>query len=256
MVEKGLRVRDVLFGTGMPRVCVPIIAKNKEDIIESAQMIYGYRPDCIEWRMDWFEQVDSPDAVSDVLQGLRETVGDTVLLATFRTKQEGGEKDIPVDDYRHLSRQVCESGLADMIDIEGFMQEGLLSEMCGYAHDRGVFVVGSNHDFFATPKEPEIVRRLELMDKAGADLPKIAVMPQSERDVLSLLSATLRYRENGGVKPIITMSMADLGMVSRLAGGIFGSAMTFAAVNQTSAPGQIPIEELKKILPVIYKYDT
>lgn len=256
MVEKGLRVRNVLFGTGMPRVCVPIIAKNKEDIIESAQMIYGYRPDCIEWRMDWFEQVDSPDAVSDVLQGLRETVGDTVLLATFRTKQEGGEKDIPVDDYRHLSRQVCESGLADMIDIEGFMQEGLLSEMCGYAHDRGVFVVGSNHDFFATPKEPEIVRRLELMDKAGADLPKIAVMPQSERDVLSLLSATLRYRENGGVKPIITMSMADLGMVSRLAGGIFGSAMTFAAVNQTSAPGQIPIEELKKILPVIYKYDT
>lgn len=256
MVEKGLRVRNVLFGTGMPRVCVPIIAKNKEDIIESAQMIYGYRPDCIEWRMDWFEQVDSPDAVSDVLQGLRETVGDTVLLATFRTKQEGGEKDIPVDDYRHLSRQVCESGLADMIDIEGFMQEGLLSEMCGYAHDRGVFVVGSNHDFFATPKEPEIVRRLELMDKAGADLPKIAVMPQSERDVLSLLSATLRYRENGGVKPIITMSMADLGMVSRLAGGIFGSAMTFAAVNQTSALGQIPIEELKKILPVIYKYDT
>lgn len=91
------------------------------------------------------------------------------------------------------------------------------------------------------------------MDEQGADIPKIAVMPQKERDVLTLLSATLTYHEAGGTKPIVTMSMNDIGMVSRLAGELFGSALTFATVGRTSAPGQIPIDEARQSLTILHR---
>lgn len=253
MAGKVLKVRNIVFGSGIPCICVPIVARFEQDIIKEAREICEFAPDCIEWRMDCFEHAGSMDKVLTVLRNLREMIGDTVLLTTFRTKNEGGKTDIRIEAYTHLYQAICESGYADMIDIEAFLKDNLLKEMCEFAHEKGVYVVGSNHDFEATPKEAEIVRRLEQIDREGADLPKIAVMPRNKRDVLNLLSATLRYRENGGVKPIITMSMSDMGVISRMTGEFFGSSLTFAAVHQTSAPGQMPLGELRETLELIHK---
>lgn len=254
MGVQALRVRDVILGSGIPKICVPIIEKSEQDILAAAQKICEYNPDCIEWRLDGFEDIDSIDQVLNVLRQLREKIGNTVLLTTFRTKKEGGESDISVSDYKHLYQMLCKSTFVDMIDIEAFMEEGLLREMCNFAHDNNVYVVASNHDFLSTPGEPELVKRLMAMDAEGADLPKLAVMPQNKRDVISLLLATLQYHEKGGIKPVITMSMAGMGMISRMAGEIFESAITFAAVGKASAPGQLPIEELRNILKVIHEH--
>ena len=98
-----------------------------------------------------------------------------------------------------------------------------------------------------------MVERLEYMDKMGADIPKIAVMPKSARDVLNLLSATVTYRERGGMKPIITMSMDGIGGITRLSGEIFGSAVTFAAVGECSAPGQYMLSDVKQFLEMIHQ---
>ena len=125
--------------------------------------------------------------------------------------------------------------------------------MVALAHEHKVFVVASNHEFFTTPKPDELVRRLKCMDEMGADLPKLAVMPKTERDVLNLLSATLAYYEAGGEKPVITMSMNQLGVVSRLAGELYGSSMTFATVGKTSAPGQLSIDKVRAVLQMLHK---
>ena len=100
-----------------------------------------------------------------------------------------------------------------------------------------------NHDFERTPPEEEIIRRLELMESKGADICKIAVMPQTPEDVLTLLKATHRRQQFSKV-PLITMSMGNLGMVSRLAGEVFGSAATFGSLGKASAPGQMAVEDL------------
>jgi 3-dehydroquinate dehydratase-1 len=39
--------------------------------------------------------------------------------------------------------------------------------------------------------------------------------------------------------------------MSRLASGVFGSALTFAVGESSSAPGQIPIEELRAVLETL-----
>lgn len=93
----------------------------------------------------------------------------------------------------------------------------------------------SNHDFHKTPAAEEIVQRLRKMQELGADIPKIALMPQNKADVLTLLSATLEMQERYADRPIITMSMAKTGVISRLSGEVFGSAATFGAVKKASA---------------------
>lgn len=46
------------------------------------------------------------------------------------------------------------------------------------------------------------------MQELDADIPKIAVMPQNKKDVLTLLSATEEMASEYADRPIITMSMA------------------------------------------------
>lgn len=247
-----LNVRNVKLGAGIPKICVPIVERNRESILSYAESALNTSPDMIELRIDWFEGVYNVEAVLSLLKELREIIGNVVLLFTLRTSNEGGEANVTVEEYEMLCQRVCESGWIDLIDVEAFMAEGLLERVSDVAHQNGVYVVASNHDFDQTPKEDEIVRRLNYMDEHGGDIPKIAVMPKEERDVLTLLSATLRYKETGGVKPVITMTMGKSGVISRLAGELFGSAVTFAAAGQVSAPGQISIDEIKPILNVLH----
>lgn len=252
MQTNSLKVRSVTFGEGMPKVCVPIVGRTKEDIIEQAKKIKEKNPDCIELRIDWYEKVDEIDQVNELLRQVREVIEDTVLLFTFRSKNEGGEKDIAVPQYVELCTAACGSGFVDLLDVEAYMQEQLLEKLCVIAHEKDVKVIASNHDFYKTPSEEDILSRLQYMDNMGADMPKIAVMPQSERDVLNLLSATLKYHEMGGDKPCITMSMKERGMISRLTGELVGSVMTFATVSAASAPGQLPIEKVRQVLELLH----
>lgn len=253
MQTECVKVRGIELGKGMPKICVPIVAKTEYEILAQGEQIMRKQPDCIELRIDWFLGVSNIEQVLHVLKSLREIIGETVLLFTFRSDREGGERAITCEAYQHLCETVCRSGYIDLLDVEAFMQENLLSGICKMARGNGVNVVASNHDFVKTPEESDMLERLQFMEEQGADILKLAVMPQKERDVLTLLSATLKYHEMGGVKPIIMMSMKDMGMISRLAGETFGSAMTFATVGRASAPGQIPIDEARQILTVLHR---
>ena len=106
----------------------------------------------------------------------------------------------------------------------------------------------SSHDFERTPDEQEIVGRLKKMRQLGADVPKVAVMPQDALDVLTLMSATRRYVDLYAEGPVITMSMKWLGAVSRICGEVFGSSLTFGSTLRVSAPGQLAVSDLKYIL--------
>ena len=247
-----LQIRNVIFGEGRPKICVPIVGKTEEEILNAAWRITSCSADVVEWRADWFEQVFQPEKVLDTARQLRFILQDTPLLFTFRTAKEGGEKEISEEMYETLNRTVVESGYADLIDVEVFTDEALVRRIIAHAHEHKTCVIGSNHDFHKTPDKEELIRRLCYMQELDADLPKIAVMPTCRQDVLTLLSATLEMQEQHADRPIITMSMAGTGVISRLAGECFGSALTFGAVGQTSAPGQIPMTELAQVLDIIH----
>ena len=248
-----VKVRNIENGAGIPKICVPIVGVTKEEIIAEAKTFDSIPVDVVEWRVDWFENVFEFDKVEDVLKDLREALGETPILFTFRTSKEGGEKAIEPEPYKELNIQAAKSGYVDLVDVEVFTGDEIVKEIIENAHACGVKVVASNHDFDKTPEKDEIVRRLQKMQELNADIPKIAVMPTCKKDVLTLLSATEEMYTNYADRPIITMSMAGTGVISRLCGEVFGSALTFGAAKKASAPGQMGVEDLKTVLELLHK---
>lgn len=248
-----IEVRNVKIGEGMPKICVPLIGKNNRELIEEANILKTLKLDVVEWRIDHHQDVEDINQMKEALKVLRETLGDVPLLATFRSKKEGGEREISADYYVELNKAMAASGMADMIDIELFTGDEIVKEVVDFAHSQNVKVVMSNHDFFKTPAKEEIISRLCKMQEMNADLPKIAVMPQEAEDVLTLLSATNEMIAKYADRPIITMSMGGLGIISRIAGEAFGSALTFGAAKLASAPGQVPVEKLVQVLEILHE---
>lgn len=267
-------VRNIKIGEGTPKICVPLVGRTKEEILAEAEKVKGLPVDMAEWRGDWFSAIKDPEQVRNVLTALRKVLPDLPLLFTFRTSREGGEQEISIEEYRSVNRCVIKTGLVDLIDVELFIDgaasdspaealplsdepsaagrdEGTVEMLIREAHACGVKVIVSNHDFEMTPPEAEILHRLRAMERIGADIAKIAVMPLSRKDVLALLAATEQMYRTAAV-PVVTMSMSGQGAISRLCGEVFGSAITFGSAGRASAPGQIAVEELREVLRLIH----
>lgn len=251
-MKKIVTVKDVKLGEGIPKICVPIVGKTKEELVEEVAALKDISLDVVEWRVDFYENVEDIEKVKEVLADLRELLSNTPILFTFRSKKEGGEKEVSTSYYAQLNKEIAATKLVDLVDVELFTGDEIVKDIVEAAHASEVKVVMSNHDFFKTPSQEEIVSRLRKMQELGADLPKIAVMPQSQSDVLVLLSATNEMVQNYAEGPIITMSMAGTGVISRLAGEVFGSALTFGAAKKASAPGQIAVADLRTVLNILH----
>lgn len=247
-----VEVRGVRIGEGIPKICVPIVGKTRNEILAAAESFESVKKDVVEWRVDWFDGVFDFAQVEAVMKELRRVLGNTPILFTFRTANEGGEKAIEPAAYAELNKRAAATGLIDLVDVEAFTGDEVVRDIIESAHESGVVVVASNHDFEKTPEKDEIVRRLRKMQELDADIPKIAVMPQSRKDVLTLLSATEEMASEYADRPIITMSMSATGLISRLCGECFGSALTFGAVGKASAPGQMNASDLSEILDLIH----
>lgn len=248
-----VNVRNVKIGTGIPKICVPIVGTTRKDILASAKEICSVGTDLVEWRADWYVDVLDFNEMEKTAKELRNILDEMPLLFTFRSKREGGNREIDLDSYAGLNEFMMKTGDIDLIDVELFSGASLVKKMVSLAHSCGVKVIVSNHDFIKTPPEEELLGRMQKMQDLGADIPKIAVMPQSKRDVLTLLSATEKMASIYADRPIITMSMAGAGTISRLCGEVFGSSVTFGSSGKASAPGQLPVDDLKTILSLLHK---
>jgi len=246
-----VKVRNIEIGAGIPKICVPIVGVTREEILAAAENIKSTKADVVEWRVDWYEDIFDFVKTEATMQALREVIGEMPILFTFRTSKEGGEKEIETETYVELNQNAAKTGLIDLVDVEAFTGDEAVKAVVETAHANGVKVIASNHDFHKTPAKEEIVFRLRKMQDLGADIPKIAVMPQNKKDVLTLLAATEEMASE--YRPIITMSMSGTGVISRLCGEVFGSALTFGAVGKVSAPGQMGIEDLTTVLGLLHK---
>jgi 3-dehydroquinate dehydratase-1 len=249
---KPVKVKNVEIGTGVPKICVPIVGRTKDEILSAAQEIRRIGTDVVEWRGDWYEDIFHFSKTEETLKGLREILGDIPLLFTFRTGKEGGEKTIDIETYVKLNESVAGTGHVDLIDVELMTGETKVKQITAAAHRYGIKVIASNHDFDQTPDKEEILSRLIKMVELGADIPKIAVMPQNRKDVLTLLSATEEMTSRYEDVPVITMSMSGTGVISRICGEIFGSSLTFGAVGKVSAPGQMGADDLRTVLNMLH----
>lgn len=120
MKTKTVLLRGVEIGAGRPKIIVPIVGKTEQEILDKAAELVQAKPDVVEWRVDYFQGVGDVQRVVDTARELNEALGEIPILFTFRTKREGGEKEIGMEDYTALNRAVAQSSYVDAVDVEIF----------------------------------------------------------------------------------------------------------------------------------------
>lgn len=258
-----LRVGDLILGEGMPEICIPLMGTNQEELLKEAELAEELPCSMVEWRADYVLETLKDDTPQRRGEKLKQILGylrmalEMPVIFTIRTAGEGGQAHITKEEYFIINQIIAQGGMADFIDIEAFdapgcVEEGQIRDFIDFAHENGTRVLLSSHDFKTTPDMQEMLARFFVMQELGGDMIKLAVMPEKEDDVFALLEVASLMRDTYGEVPFIAISMGQLGATTRICGGEFGSAITFAAGKGVSAPGQLDAVTLKQHLDEYY----
>lgn len=217
-------------------ICAPIIESNLDEMIKVAN---SNNADLVEIRLDYLSKFDKPEKLGEIKKP---------LIVTCMPKWEGGRFKGTEDERISILQDAIK--FSDYLSIELRTKEVLRDRIIDKAKERGVKVIVSYHDFERTPDKDEILKILKKEKEANADIAKIAFTPRSYEDVLRTMEV---LSENKLEIPIIAISMGELGKISRVLGPLFGSYLTFASVSKEkySAPGQLTVDELRKIFDIL-----
>lgn len=254
MKTKILKCRNIILDNKNTKVCVPLTGGSVEEILSQAEAVKELKPDIVEWRADYYQMknVGNLDELIAVLENIHRVMQSIPLIFTYRTESEGGEGKLDFDHYAEYCVEIAKNAEANnitFIDVELYGQRDNveISETVKRIHNCDVKIIGSNHHFDKTPTEDEMLEILTVTEQMGADVCKLAVMPKEKEDVDALIKVS-QMADNKLSVPIITISMGELGAVTRVCTRLTGSVVTFAAGVNSSAPGQPECGILKQLL--------
>lgn len=246
---KPLRIRSCIFkDSSRPKICVsltkPTITCIKKVLVDLTQL----EVDVIEWRLDYMNTLKN---FENDLQIIRKIIKDKVLLLTFRRTTQGGQKSMDDCSYAALYKRILKCDAFDMIDIEATCKDDHKQELIQIAKKEEKKVLISYHDFQHKLNDNEVIERFTRMQKAGADLIKIAYMLKQPIDEAELEKISQHCKKVIEVN-FILIGMGTFGTKFRLNCGNFGCCMSFASFHKASAPGQIPIAEMLVEMSTLY----
>jgi 3-dehydroquinate dehydratase-1 len=236
-----------------PLICAPLVGATREALLVEAAAAFGARADIVEWRVDHFRDIADAAGVIETGRALRNVLPGMPLLFTRRSPAEGGQA-VPISDAQivELYAAVCADGFADLVDYEMSSDAQHMKAVREVSRRHGVGLVCSYHDFVRTPPLPELAAQFRRAQELDGDVAKVSVMARGPEDALTLLSASLEASRTLEL-PLIAVSMGPHGVLSRIAGFAFGSALTFGVAAGSSAPGPIPIAELRAAIELTRK---
>lgn len=242
-----------LAGGRLPAVCAPLVASTRDALVAETRAVAALAPDLLEWRVDFFAALADTQSVLQTARDLRAAAAGIPLLFTRRSRREGGQP-IALDEAQVLAlyEAIAATRAVDAMDFEMGNEPAHVQRVRALTREHGLGLVLSFHDFQRTPDDATLAARFDQAQALGADIAKVAVMPQSMADVHRLLGATLAASTRLTI-PVVSMSMGALGAVTRLCGGVYGSALTFAVGSAASAPGQIPIADVRAATGVLQR---
>jgi len=234
-----------------PLICAPLVGADQDALLAEAAAALAARADIVEWRADYFREIASLQSVIDAGRAVRRALPGVPLLFTRRSVAEGGQP-VAIGDAEIVERYeaVCADGIADLVDFEMSSSRTSMAAVREASRRHGVGLVCSFHDFERTPPLAELGAQFRRAEQLGGDVAKVSVMARGPEDALTLLAATQQASRE--VAPaLIGVSMGPHGALSRIAGFVFGSALTFGMAAAGSAPGQMPIGELRAAIELL-----
>jgi len=254
LFEEETNVKRKVIGEGsQPLICTPLVGINEKVVLGELANVLAKKPDIMEWRADFFQGIANTSDVVALGNKIKEIVGDMPVIFTIRSTREGGQPISLTDSQAiELNEAICRDTNIEYVDCE--LSNTLLhfEQLRKVAQDNGKKIIASYHNFGCTPSQEMLFQKFMQAETYGADIGKVAVMPQTLEDVLVLFSATLEAKNKLKI-PVISMSMGPLGAVTRMFGGVFGSSVSFAVGQNSSAPGQVPLEDLEIVFRIMKK---
>ncbi len=217
-------------------ICSPIIETEIDAMTTLANQADS---DLVELRLDYLKDYSILEKIGEV---------NKPKIITCMPEWEGGLfKGSENERVRVIldSLEFCDS--SDYVSIELKTGKENLNKILTAAKKKKIRVIISSHNFRETPKKKEILKILSEEEKAGADIAKVSFMPENHGDVLTVLSV---LTDNKLKIPIIAISMGELGKITRVAGLLMGSYLTFASLEKgrESAKGQMSVKEVREAL--------
>lgn len=218
--------------TVLNRSIVGVIGENPVSCAKKAKQLGA---DLLELRVDLLPNYDIQS-----LEGLK-SFGLPVII-TNRMSAEGGAWT--KSEEERIDELISLMPMADAVDIE--LCAKARDEVIEEAKRKRKTVLVSSHDFNKTPESEVMKKILDEALKAGADVAKLAVTPNSLDDVLRLFDVTLHARG-----AVCTIAMGDMGRHSRVVAPVYGSVLTYGYVEKAAAPGQYRVDELRAMLEML-----
>ena len=215
--------------TSKPLICVPIFQKEIKKVLKVANEAIKLGADLLELRIDFLLDPD-PQNVIHLMEEIN-----FPLIATNRMMQEGGYFRGSEAERTDMLLETAE--YVDFIDIELRTEDKYRSKVINASKS----VIISYHDFKSTPPINEL-QGIVTEEKKLGKIAKFAVMPNNMQDTLNVLQVVNQSENTIGI------AMGDMGRYTRVLASLFGSPITYASLNGESAPGQLDIEETKKII--------
>ncbi len=163
------------------------------------------------------------------------------VLLTARHPAEGGQGSEAAAGRRAMLEPLLD--LAALIDIE-LRSVMDMRDLLAKARSFGVGVVGSFHDFQATPGDDVLQGAMEMAQTLGLDAVKLATYLNNAEDLMRLMRLLTNHRR----LPMSAMGMGQLGRISRLTLAKLGSLLNYGYLGESNAPGQWPAAQLKDLL--------
>lgn len=242
-----VQVREVRFDAGKPKICVPILGKTFDEIIEQASEAKNVA-EVIEWRADYYEDLFDEEKLNQTLLALRDEIRNIPLIFNLRTERVGGTLDLPLNQYRQINEFVVSSRAIDLVDIEVSIVDTLSTTFIKWMQALDVRVIMSYYDFEQIPEDAVLLFRLNLIEHSGADLAKIVVTPKNEADVLRQMKIIMKA-QTFVTLPIISVLLGRLGKFAQVGGSLDGSCMTYGSLAGKAQPdAMIEAEKLAMIV--------
>lgn len=239
---------------GRPAICTPVVGRNEEEIFSQLSCVLGQKPDIVEWRADFFADIADTHRVLAVAEKFACAAGSTPVIFTIRSVAEGGQPiALSARERICLNAAVCSGTAIEYIDCELSNEPADIEFLRGIAHGSGKKIIGSFHEFSCTPGRDSLLQKFLEAQSYGLDVAKVAVMPQDMEDVLTLLGAALEAKKRLSI-PLIAIALGHYGAITRMIGGVFGSSVSFAVGHTASAPGQVPIDDLRTVFSILDQY--
>lgn len=248
-----VNIGSVAIGKGAPKVVVPVSGAVQDEIVAYARKACAAGADLIEWRIDTAAFYADARSVTECALALQTTCAPVPLIATLRTEDPRSTISLTSADYENIVVAVIECGAADAVDIELSMDEACVSRLIEKAHAHNLRAITSYHAFAEMPNAAQIRGLYTQMAAEGADICKVACAAQSHADALCLMAATSAFASRPEHPSVVGIAMGHSGAISRVAGEAFGSALTFAALDTESAPGQLSLEQTKGFISKLHE---